>query len=56
MRDTGLGTIKRDLRVTTSAEMKVSEQYGIAASKGNNIIGLVRRNIAYKERASYTST
>ena len=28
--------------------MKVSEQSGIAASKGNNIIGLIRRNITYK--------
>ena len=27
--------------------MKVSEQCGIAASKGNNILGLIRRNITY---------
>ena len=28
--------------------MKVSEQCGIAASKGNHILGLIRRNITYK--------
>ena len=30
--------------------MKVSEQCGIAASKGNRIIGLIRRNITYKDK------
>ena len=35
---------------TISAYMKVSEQCGIAASKGNQIIGLIRRNITYKEK------
>ena len=30
--------------------MKVSEQCGIAAAKGNQILGLIRRNIAYKEK------
>ena len=39
-----------DLGVTFSADMKVSEQYGIAASKGNNILGLIRRTIMYKEK------
>ena len=29
--------------------MKVSEQCGIAASKGNQILGLLRRNITYKD-------
>ena len=29
---------------------KVSEQCGIAASKGNQILGLIRRNITYKEK------
>ena len=28
--------------------MKVSEQCGIAASNGNQIIGLIRSNITYK--------
>ena len=31
------------------SDMKVSEQYGIAASKGNQIIGLIKRSITYKE-------
>ena len=36
-------TIKeKDLGVTISADMKVSEQ-SIAASKGNDILGLIRR-------------
>ena len=30
--------------------MKVSEQCGIAAMKGNQILGLIRRNIEYKEK------
>ena len=34
--------------------MKISEQCGIAASKGNKIIGLIRRNITYKEKTNYT--
>ena len=37
MGDTVLGTV--------SADMKVSEQCGIAASKGNRILGLIRINI-----------
>ena len=41
---------EKDLGVTVSAEMKVSEQCGIAASKGNQILGLIRRNITYKEK------
>ena len=50
--DTVLGTTvrKRDLGRAISADMKVSEQCGIAASKGNRIIGLIRRNIVYKEK------
>ena len=30
--------------------MKVSEQCGVAASKGNQILGLIRRNITYKDK------
>ena len=30
--------------------MNVSEQCGIAASKGNQILGLIKRNITYKEK------
>ena len=39
MGDTVLGTTvkEKDLGVTISADMKVSEQCGIAASKGNQI-------------------
>ena len=39
MGDTVLDTtINKDLGVTISADIKVSEQCGIAASKGNQII------------------
>ena len=33
-----------------NANMKVSEQCRIAASKGNQILGMIRRNITYKEK------
>ena len=39
-----------DLGMTISADMKVSEQCGIAASKGNHIFGLIGRNITRKEK------
>ena len=51
--DTVLGTSlkkEKDLGITISADMKVSEQCGIAALKGNKIIGLIRRNITYKDK------
>ena len=50
MEDTVLCTTvkEKDLGVTISVDMKVSEQCGIAASKGNQILGLIRRNITYK--------
>ena len=53
MGDTVLGTTvkEKDLGVTVSANMKVSEQCGIAASKGNEIIGLIRKNITHKEKS-----
>ena len=38
---------EKDLGVTFSADMKA---IGIAASKGNQILGLIRRNITYKEK------
>ena len=41
---------EKDLGVTISADMKLSEQCCIVSSKGNQIIGLVRRNITYKEK------
>ena len=43
-------TQEKNLGVTFSADMKVSEQCGIAASKGNHILGLIRRTITYKEK------
>ena len=49
MGDTDLGTAK-ELGVTISANMKVSEQCCIAAYKGNNIIGLFKGNITYKKK------
>ena len=51
MGDTVLGTTvnEKDLGVKISADMKVSEQCGIAGSKGNQILGLIRRNITYKK-------
>ena len=43
-------TVKeKDLGVTMNANMKVSEQCRIAASKGNQVLGMIRRNITYKE-------
>ena len=50
MGDSVLGTTvkEKDLRVTISVDMKVSEQCGIAASNYNKIRGLIRRNITYK--------
>ena len=38
---------EKDLGITFSADMKVSEQCGNAASKGNQILGLIRRTITY---------
>ena len=46
----GRTTQKKDFGVTFSADMKVSEQCGIAASKGNQILRLIRRTIMYKEK------
>ena len=41
---------EKDLGLTFSADMKVSDQCGIAAAKVNQIIGLSRRNIVYTEK------
>ena len=44
-------TVKEyDLGVTLNDNMNVSEQCIIAASKGNQIILMIRRNITYKEK------
>ena len=45
----GRTTQEKDLGVTFSADTKVYEQCGIAASKGNQILGLIMRNITYKK-------
>ena len=38
---------EKDLGVTMKANMKVSEQCRIAASKGNQVLGMIRRNMTY---------
>ena len=44
-------TVKeKDLGITISTDMKVSDKCGIAAPKGNQILGLIRKNITYKEK------
>ena len=44
-------TVKeKDLGVTINANMKISEQCRIAASKGNQVLGMIRRNITHKEK------
>ena len=44
-------TVKeKDLGVTMNANMKLSEQCRIAASKGNQVLGMIRWNITYKEK------
>ena len=41
---------EKDLGLTISADMNVSEQCGIAAPKVNQILGLIRRIIVYKDK------
>ena len=41
-------TKEKEFGVTFSTDMKVSEQCGIAASKGNQILGLIRTTITNK--------
>ena len=52
MGNTILGTSvkEKDLGITVSADMTVSEQCGFAAAKGNQILGLIRRNITYMDK------
>ena len=40
---------EKDLVATMNANMKVSEQCKIAASKGIEVLGMIRRNITHKE-------
>ena len=45
-------TVKgKDLVVTMNANMKVSEQCRIVASKSNQVLGMIRINITYKEKS-----
>ena len=53
MGGTVLGTTVKDLGITIRVDMKASEHstsFGTAASKGNQILGLIRRNITYKDK------
>ena len=42
---------EKDLGVTMNANVKVSEQCRLAASKGNQVLEMIRRNITYKEKS-----
>ena len=39
---------EKDIRVTISADWKVSEQCGITARKGNQLLGMIKINITYR--------
>ena len=41
---------EKDLGMTISADWKVSGQCGIAARKGNQLLGMIKRNITYREK------
>ena len=41
---------EKDLGVTISADWKVSEQCGIAARKVNQLLGMIKINITYREK------
>ena len=46
-------TLKENyLGVSMNANMRVLEQCRIAASKGDQVLGIIRRNIPYKENSS----
>ena len=50
-------TVKeKDLGISMNANMKVSEQCRIAASKGNQVLGMIRRNITYKKKKKFDYT
>ena len=46
----GTNVKEKELGVTISGDMTVSEQCGLAAAKGNRILGLIRRNITLWRR------
>ena len=41
----------KDVGVTMNANMKVSEQCRIAAYKGNQVLGMIRRSVTFKEKS-----
>ena len=47
---------EKDVGGIVSSDMKVSEQCGIAARKENQILGLVRRNIEYRDKRLLNTT
>ena len=51
MGDTVLGTTvkEKDLGLTIRADKKLSEQCGVSASKGYQVLRFIKRNITYKE-------
>ena len=42
---------EKDLGVTMNANMNVTEQCIIAASKSNQVLGMIRRNITCKDKS-----
>ena len=46
-----MGGTSLSTTVKEKANMKVSEQCRIAASKGNQVLGMIRRNISYKDKS-----
>ena len=46
----GTSVKEKDMGYTVSADITVSEQCGLAAAKGNQILLLIRRNITYMEK------
>ena len=50
MHNTVLLKTSKDLGVTISADWKVSEQCGIAARKGNQLLGMIKIDITYREK------
>ena len=58
MGDTVLNTTikEKDLGLTISADVKVLEQYGIAAAKGNQILGLIRQKYSVQGKRTNNTT
>ena len=41
---------EKELVVTINADWQVSEQCGIATRKGNQLLGMIKRNTTYREK------